>query len=295
MKNISLLIKTLFIAFSFLIMGCEKTTYEFGDITTPSNLNVITEIVGADENNPYGDGSGEVIFTTTSDNTITYKYIHNGSEKMAPTGTLKYSFGATGVHKYIVTVVASGKAGVSSSKSVEVEVLVVYSPPADLITMLTGDDSRNWRIKAEQPGHLGLSPADLDAPSWWSAGPNEKDGLGLYDDIITFNVDGTISYETNGDIFGKKPPMDADFGVQGEPEQDNQEYHNYPLAAFTDSWSLSAPGGNETLSFAQFGFAGLYVGGDHKYEIIERSDNEMSLRIIGWDGNAWYATLIAID
>lgn len=295
MKNIKFYFKTVFIALATLLIGCEEENYEFGDLITPTSLAVNAEIVGSSAEKPNGDGSGVVNFTATADDVITYKYIFEGSEKMAPAGTHTYSFGKTGLHKYAVTVIAIGVGGIQSSTIVEVEVLVTYSPPADLLEMLTGGSSRTWRLKSEAPGHLGLSPADAFAPSWWSAQPEEKVGLGAYDDRMTFHIDGTFEYETNGDIWGKKPPMDADFQVPNQEEQPFEEYYNYPLDAFTETWSLSAPGGAETLTFSQYGFAGMYLGGDHAYEIQTRSENEMTLRLIGFDGNAWYATLIAVD
>jgi hypothetical protein len=42
------------------------------------------------------------------------------------------------------------KAGVSSSTTIEFEVLVLYTPPAELVTTLTSNSSRRWRIKAEE-------------------------------------------------------------------------------------------------------------------------------------------------
>ena len=256
---------------------------------------VNAEIVGASAENPYGDGSGVVNFTATADDVITYKYIYEGAVEMAPAGMQSYSFGDTGLHKYAVTVVAIGVGGVGSSTTVEVEVLATYSPPADLLEMLTGGSSRTWRVKSEAAGHFGLSPDYEFAPSWWSAAPEEKVGLGTYDDRMTFHIDGTFDYETNGDIWGKAPPMDTDFQVANQELQEFEEYYNYPLDAFTETWSLTAPGGLETLTFSQFGYAGMYVGGNHGYMIQSRSENEMTLRIIGWDNNAWYATLIAVD
>ena len=215
---------------------------------------------------------------------------------MSPTGVLNYSFGSTGVHKYIVTVVASGKAGVSSSKSVEVEVLVVYSPPADLITMLTGDSSRNWRIKAEETGHFGVGPADESSSIWWSAAPYDKDGKGAYDDILTFNVDGTFTHTTNNTAYGQAGPMTAELGGdQGQTPNDDGEFENFPLDNYSENWGLSAPGGQETLSFTGIGYHGFYVGGDHKYVILTRSDDEMYLRTTGADGNGWFVILVAVD
>ena len=292
MKNFKYIIT--FLSLTLLFSSCEEETFEFGDIVTPSNLQLSAQIVGADTTNPFGDGSGEVIFTATASDVITYKYIYNGSESMAPAGTKKYSFGITGTNKYTVTVVAVGTAGVSSSKTMEVEVLATYAPPADLLTMLTSDSSRTWRLKAEGTGHFGVGPADADVPIWWAADPYAKDGNGAYDDRFTFNVDGTFTHITNGTAYGKADPMTADLnGDQGLTANGDAEFVNYPLDDYSEGWALSAPGGQETLTFSNIGYHGFYVGGDHSYVILSRSANEMSLRTVGADGLGWFAILIA--
>ena len=296
MKNIKFLFKTVFIAIAILLVGCEEENYEFGDLITPTNVVVNAEIVGASAEHPYGDGSGVVNFTANADDVITYKYIYEGAEKMAPAGLQTYSFGDVGVNKYAVTVIAIGVGGVGSSTTVEVEVLATYIAPADLVQMLTGGSSRTWRLKAEAAGHLGVGPADGDAPVWWGAAPYDKEGLGAYDDRMTFNIDGSFNYVTNGDMFGKADPMAEDLaGDQGLEPNADAEYENYPYGDFNDTWSLSAPGGEETLTFATIGNHGFYVGGDHSYVILERSDNEMSIRTVGKDGNGWFGILIAED
>ena len=162
MKNIKYIIG-LFLTLAFFA-SCEEETFEFGDIITPSDLQLSAQIVGQNADDPYGDGSGEVIFTATASNVITYKYIYNGAESMASAGTKKYSFGNTGINKYTVTVVAIGTGGVTASKTMEVEVLATYAPPADLLLMLTGDGERTWRVKAEGTGHFGVGPADGIVP-----------------------------------------------------------------------------------------------------------------------------------
>jgi len=291
MKNFKYIIT--FLSLILLFSSCEKETFEFGDIVTPSDLQISAQIVGADATNPFGDGSGEVIFTATASDVITYKYIYNGSESMVPAGTKKYSFGITGTNKYTVTAVAIGTGGVSSSASIEVEVLALYAPPADLLTMLTADSSRTWRLKAEGAGHFGVGPADAVLPLWWAADPYAKDGNGAYDDRFIFNIDGTFTHITNGTAYGQSGAMSQDIGETSlEPNSDN-EYVNYPLDNYTEGWSLSAPGGQETLTFSNIGYHGFYVGGDHSYTILSRSENEMSLRTVGADGNGWFAILIA--
>jgi len=293
MKNSIVILKTVFLVAFLMLIGCQKDNYEFGDIVAPTNLQVNAEIVGQDADNPNGDGSGTVNFTATADNAITYEYYYNDAGTMAPAGTNTYNFGITGTHTYTVTVVAIGTGGATSSKTVEVKVLALYSPPADLLTMLTADSSRTWRIKAETAGHFGVGPADADSPLWWSAAPYDKDGKGAYDDRLIFNIDGTFTYVTNGTIYGQAGPINQDFGDIGQTANSDGEYENYPLDDFSESWSLSAPGGVETLTFSNKGYHGFYVGGDHSYTILSRSENEMNLRTVGADGNGWFVILIA--
>lgn len=291
MKNIK------YIMGLFLLLGllssCEKVNYEFGDLIAPSNIVVTTMITGQDEANPYGDGSGAVTFTTMANNAISYKYVYDGNEIMAPTGVQTYNFGITGIHKYLVTVVAIGTGGITSSTSIEVEIEVLYSPPADLLTMLTNNSSRSWKINAAADANMSLySP---EGAFWWAAGPNEKDGLGLYDDVYTFNVNGEYHDETNGDVLGKTFALDADFGDLGGVRQSWGDTENFPLPSYTESWSLSAPGGVETLSFTGLGFIGTYVA-THTYEIVSRSSNEMVLRTFdSVTGGWWHFKLIAIE
>lgn len=285
-----------------ITIGCEEENFEFGDIVAPTNLTVTAAIVGADANNPFGDGSGAVNFSATADNAITYQYIYDGNGKMAPSGKTEYTFGITGTHTYTVTVIASGKAGVSTSSTIEVEVLALYSPPVDLLQMLVGDDSKSWRIKAEDAGHMGVGPADETSPVWWSAPPNDKAVTGMYDDRYVFNTDGTMKHITNsanddpteditGTVFGQAGPLDQDLGDKGLTPNPGNEHENYPLDDYTESWSLSAPSGQETLGLTGNAFLGFYVGGSHSYSILSRSANEMMLKTIGSDGNAWFFIL----
>ena len=274
-----------------LFFACEDENFEFGDITAPSNLQVGITIEGSDVN-PNGDGSGVVLLTANSNGAITYKFVQGSKEITSPSGTAKFTVDKTGTFEYIFTVIAYGKGGASSSVSETVEVYVEYEPPAEVITFLTNDSEKTWRMAAEQQGHLGVGPNDGFNKDWWSAAVNEKEGLGAYDDRLIFNVDGTVQYITNGDIWGKAEAMDPDFGVDWELQAFG-EYHNYPLENFTDTWAITEPDGNLTLTFGKYGFAGMYVGGDHSYQIVHRDDNTMELRIVAAENNAWYSTLIA--
>ena len=70
-------------------------------------------------------------------------------------------------------------------------------------------------------------------------------------------------------------------GSGGEP--DGADILNYIYSDYTAQWSLSAPGGVETISLSGLAFIGYYIGGDHQYVIVKRSANEMTLKSL--DGN----------
>ena len=288
MKRINFL---LIVVSLFIFTSCEQEDYEFGDILSPTNLTISAAIQGADADNPYGDGSGYVTFTATAADAITYKFIQNGVEYMEPSGVYTTRFTNTGIHVYDIEVVASGTAGVMSNGATSVEVLYTFEPPADLVAALT---TGSWRVMAEAPAHMGVGPADDTAPdgvaNWWNAGPYDKADTAMYDDRMVFSTDGSMEYQTQGSIFGKAPPLEADFsGNQdlGEPNSDNEHLY-YPADNFNSNWTVSEDNGYLILNFTGNGFAGFYVGGDHTYTILSRSSNEMYLRTVGSDTNGWF-------
>ena len=82
--------------------------------------------------------------------------------------------------------------------------------------------------------------------------------------------------------------MEADLGGDiGQTRNGDNEYTNYPFESFTGKWSISAPGGVETINLSGLGFMGFYVG-SHDYTILKRSDNEFVLRTKGSGGLGWY-------
>jgi len=287
MKKIKYLFKSLLVITGLVFTSCETEDHEFGDIVNPTNLQVSADLVGADENNPNGDGSGTVNLTALADNAITYKFVSNGVETMAPSGMITYNFSNTGLSTYEVTVIAIGTAGVVSNTSISLDVLVLYSPPQELLDALY---TNSWRVKAEEAGHLGVGPSDGNEPIWYAAGAFDKVDTALYDDRYTFSSDGTLSIETFGAIFGKKTPIDLDYPNNTPYTADdvqNDEYFYYPAEDYSSMWSVSAPGGVESINLSSNGYLGMYVGGNRSYTILERSCNYLHLRTIGMDGNAW--------
>ncbi|MBQ4822349.1 family 16 glycosylhydrolase [Aquimarina sp. MMG016] len=283
----------IFIALNSLLFGCQEDDASVGEIIAPSNIQVSIDIVGADANNPNGDGSGTVNFSATADNAITYKFVFNGNEEVSPSGNKTYDFSVTGISTYTITVIAVGTGGISSSTSVDVEVLVLYEPPIELITLLT---TGSWRIKSEASGHFGLGPVGANVPAeFFAAPPNDKAGVGMYDDRYIFSADGTFTHITNsenddptedpsGTVFGRINLIDELGSHSITPN--GADIENYPLDDYTGGWSVSAPGGLETLNLTGTGFIGYYTGGNHRYELFrfaQQPPNELILRTT--DGN----------
>lgn len=67
--------------------------------------------------------------------------------------------------------------------------------------LLAGTDGKGkaWVMDAEAKGHLGCGESPENPANWWSAGPHEKDGFGMYDDEITFYPDGKYVYSAGAD------------------------------------------------------------------------------------------------
>lgn len=291
--------------------SCQDEDQEFGNLVTPSNLQIeviylddIDEDGIADETSAPGLGSGEVKFIVTADNALNYQVVVQGENKLQGPEGVSHIFSVLGDNTYSVTAIATGTGGVSSSKTIEVDVLSLYEPPADLIEMLYADGSRVWRIKSEANGHFGLGPAGGDPFNFFSAPAESKAGVGMYDDRYIFNEDGTFTHivdgtnddpvtDTSGTVFGREVLVNELGGVGGG-EQDGADILNYVYEDYNEQWALTAPGGIETLNLTGVGFLGYYVGGNHQYQILSRSANEMVVKTT--DGNGqfdWGFTLIA--
>ena len=53
---------------------------------------------------------------------------------------------------------------------------------------------KEWRIDYSKPAHLGCGEPGTDGTNWWSAAPNDKADWGVYDDRISFTMDGAYDY-----------------------------------------------------------------------------------------------------
>ena len=173
-----------------------------------------------------GDHTGQVI--TSGDGVINIAIDSDGS--YAP-GSDQLGNGTT------MTFVASCEAGQND----------------ELVALL---ESGSWRSDAETAGHIGVGPSGSTNAEWWNANPWDKWETGLYDDRWSF-ADGVLTVDTGDDgaIFGKKAEIDAAFPDNTPYDADNgdNEYLYYVQDDYSDTFTVSASGAPETVTFATNG------------------------------------------
>lgn len=278
------------------LFGCKKEDKTFGPLTSPSKPVIDLTLIGKDAENPNGDGSGKIVLKATSENAISYKVdFGDGLPPVISTSdvfTHSYTL-PTGNNELTITVFALGRAGIVSTSSMNITIYRAFTPDPELVTMLTGDGTKKWRVDKDEPGNLGVGPDVATTPEWWSAAPNEKAGLGIYDDIYTFDQSSlTFTHSTNNDIFGKKEFLkDLDPSLTGEGDF---TLSGAAAASYSEKFGYDGgPNGEEYITFSNKGHLGMYLG-VHKYQVISRSADQMFLKCMQAPG-AWFVKIIAVQ
>jgi hypothetical protein len=286
----------LLLAALVVMSGCSKEEYSLGDTTPPAKPTVNIVVDGKDATHPDGNGTGNVAVTITPEKAINYR-VDFGDGQTPQTSTVNsfpYKYKHTGIKKFTVTVTVFGKAGSSNSYSQEISVYRAFEPDPAFVTMLTNNGTKKWRVDKDNPGHLGVSDANTNWPAWWAAGPNEKAGLGIYDDVYTFTAAGNVfTHETNNDMFGGKEYFkDFDPTLTGTGDY---TLTGPKAGAYTETFSYDGDKATNTeyIVFSGKGHLGMYKG-VHRYQVLERTATQMTLRCLQ-DPGAWYVKIIAIQ
>ena len=272
----------LFILSLSLFTSCQDEDQEFGVLKVPTNITLNYEVLGQDADNPNGDGSGIVNFSASADDAITYIYSFgdNTDNASAPSGNSSHRFTRTGLSSYNVTVTASGLGGVTSSKSINIEVFSAFddieaksfltgapisqdSDGVDVIN-ISSPATKTWYLDDSKTGHLGVGPSlafDIQIygapreyyyPSFFSAAPGTfcgNDGDCFCDDelIFTLNPDGSMDYllDNKGTTFfnGNAAHQAIAGGAGGGDaclDFDTSTVSNVSFAPGSEDWSLVA-------------------------------------------------------
>lgn len=150
MKKIIQKLTFLLLGFSALFQSCSSDSSENKGSSTPSDLKITTEIVGATTANPNGDGSGTVVFKATATNATTYQITVEGKTLPMTNGQLSYTFTTPGTNTYTATVNAY-----NAGKSISASTTVTLT--------LTGGLTAVDVIKAMGPGFNLGNTFDLNS------------------------------------------------------------------------------------------------------------------------------------
>ncbi|AWG23397.1 laminarinase [Flavobacterium faecale] len=311
MKNILIKIMALFTL--LLMVNCAKDDYSFGSLIAPTNIVVTYELVGKTAAMPDGDGSGLVKFTVKADNAISYKFVFtDGTSESSPSGVFEKRFTTTGVNTYTVTVLASGKAGLTSNTTVDVKVLSTFSD-AEAVAFLTGGTSKKWYFSASEVGHLGVGPNNSDATqnyygAYYQAAAWEKAGAAssscLYNNVLTFSeVGGLLKFnlDNGGTTFFNSSYLSVAGGSGTDDSCLTYSATGTKAVSLSPSASVITKNANAAtqtrgtlMTFSDGGFMGYYVG-QSTYEILSITENRMVVRAIMGNNPAlaWYHTFVS--
>lgn len=110
--------------------GSDSNTTEEPQEIIPKNLTIQVDLVGANTNNPNGDGSGNITCNATATNAVTYGFkVGNETEVKNTSGIFNYTCKTEGLNDYIITVFAYSSTGHAISNFKKVAVFVTKKEP----------------------------------------------------------------------------------------------------------------------------------------------------------------------
>jgi hypothetical protein len=291
-----------------LMVNCQEDNFSFGSLDSPKNLEVTAEIIGKTTEFPNGDGSGKIKFISSADNTISYKYVFSdGTSENAPNGIFEKRFTKPGLNTYTVTVIASGKGGISTNTTLEVTVLSNFED-AEAVQFLTGGTSKKWYWSASETGHLGVGPNNNDVTEnyyakYYQAAAFEKAGSPnsscLYDNELTFSLEGgqlMYGLSNGGRTFFNAAFLNVGGGSGSEDLCLDYATTGQKTVTLSPSESVVTTNPEHAtqtrgtmLNIADGGFMGYYIG-QSSYEILSITANRMVVRAVmgGNSALAWY-------
>ena len=209
----------------------------------------------------------------------------------------KTSTGSSAIGIYPFSGIKNVKLTVYNSQGSSISYMQI-NVPQDNFTLLTnpmafflsgGFVPKTWHVDSNSAGHLGIGPATSNSPDWYASQPNEKVGVGLYDDRYIFNLnDFLFEMQTNGLIYIHNS-LSSLFPGSYENAYDYS-------APFTDppigNWDISD---DSILTLSQGMHMGFYTG-VNQYKITKLNDDTLWLEYgqLNEPDNKWYAKFISI-
>lgn len=289
--------KPLLICLLLVSAACQNDDTTFGEVIAPTNLVINVDIAN--------DFSGVVTITATAENAIYYHvYFQQGIDPVVVSegeeATFRYT--VSGIYSQEIVVIAFGKGGVSSSKSIIIDLEVQLMIEEGTLLNIAGEanQGKRWIWDSTNAGHFGVGDPAENFPNFFVAGPNQLDPC-MYDDVLIFSHDGNNNYrfqlETLGATFINWSEVKR-FFPEAEPQEFVDECRNIDdqIEVDTDFSIIEDTNGEQTLSVTNSTMS--YWSGATEYTILELTNEKLVIRGIQdpFDppGNelAWYHTFV---
>lgn len=163
---------------------------------------------------------------------------------------------------------------------------------------LTNGESKTWMFAAEKPAHLGCGESGSNGTGWWSASPNEKGGVGLYENRFIFTDNGGASTGSYTYDPASSGTVYVNCGIESlPPYTDNRDAsvdYAAPAQKQETSFEIKAEGNDLFLTFP----AGTLLGyipfveavNAPKYKILNIKNDEIEL-VVDNGAIAWHYLL----
>ncbi len=277
--------KTIYKSIFYLLIilgmnGCQEDEPKLETLLVPTNLNVNAQV--------FDDESGNVTVTTTADNALTIHVIFKENAEpvvVSPGEPAKFQYIRSGDYSQIITVVAYGPGGISSSKTISVDLSVRLLIDPDILRKIAGDGSKRWVWNKEEEGHWGADAAFNDENNGYKAPPNSINPC-AYDDVLIFGYDANDNYTYQMELGENNETLVGWADVQyffpnSNPSQYVDECHditNTNPKIETDTGFLIFRGDDGELYLQVENSTLSFWSGAQVYKILELTDDLLSVR-----------------
>ncbi len=267
-----------------MLVACKKDNPQLGDAPTLADASFTYTASASNAN--------IIEFTANNPNLQCLWDFGNGTKAKGPSVSSPYPYAGTYTVK--LTVFASGGSRSTSQQiTIAQDNLGLLNNP--IFIMLTGGVNgpgyKTWVIDSTADGHMGVGPDPVSAlgniPEWWSAGPLDKAGAGLYDDKYVFHLNGfKFDMINNGDVYVHNSLATNFPGSFQNLGDFTAPYTNQ----MDESWTLLETV-DTTITISNNAFIGFYTG-VHTYRILDITDSTLSLQYKHHAGGLnWYLRL----
>lgn len=267
-----------------LLVACKKDNPQLGDAPTLADASFTYA--------PLASNANIIEFTANNPNVQCVWDFGNGTSAKGTSVSSPYPYAGTYTVK--LTVFSSG-----GSKSTTQEITIAQDNLGllnnPIFIMLTGGVNgpgfKTWVIDSTADGHMGVGPDPIsplgNIPEWWSAGPLDKAGAGLYNDKYVFHLNGFKFDMINfGDVYVHNS-LAANFPGSFQNLGDFTAPYNDVM---NESWTL-VEGADTTITLSNNAFLGFYTG-VQTYKILDITDSTLSLQYKHHAGGLnWYLRL----